>query len=56
MADAQSAGLVVGGRVPVVLTSGADTAVARRSSSAAAVLYADPLARERTWMLPERTD
>ena len=30
MADAQIAGLVVGARVPVILTSRADTAAARR--------------------------
>ena len=41
MADAQTAGLVVGARVPVILTSRADTAAARRFSAAAAVLYAD---------------
>ena len=38
MADAQTAGLVVGARVPVILTSRADTADARRFSAAAAVL------------------
>ena len=46
MADAQTAGLVVGARVPVILTSRADTAAARRFSAAAAVLYADALARD----------
>ena len=46
MADAQIAGLVVGARVPVILTSRADTAAARRFSAAAAVLYADALARD----------
>jgi phosphotransacetylase len=53
MADAQTAGLVVGARVPVVLTSRADTAAARRFSAAAAVLYADALARDRASILPE---
>ena len=48
MADAQTAGLVVGARVPVILTSRADTAAARRFSAAAAVLYADALARDPT--------
>lgn len=38
IADAQTAGLVVGARVPVILTSRADTAAARRLSAAAAVL------------------
>jgi phosphate acetyltransferase len=32
MADAQDAGLVVGARVPVILTSRADTAAARAAS------------------------
>jgi phosphate acetyltransferase len=45
MADAQMAGLVVGARVPIILTSRADTPAARRFS-AAAVLYADTLARD----------
>jgi len=53
MADAQIAGLVVGARVPVVLTSRADTADARRFSAAAAVLYADALARDPAGILPE---
>ncbi len=53
MADAQTAGLVVGARVPVVLTSRADTADARRFSAAAAVLYADALARDPAGILPE---
>jgi phosphotransacetylase len=56
MADAQVAGLVVGARVPVVLTSRADTAEARRFSAAAAVLYADALAREPAAILPERAE
>jgi len=56
MADAQIAGLVVGARVPVVLTSRADTAAARRFSAAAAVLYADALARDRASILPEPAD
>ena len=53
MADAQTAGLVVGARVPVILTSRADTADARRFSAAAAVLYADALARDPASILPE---
>jgi phosphotransacetylase len=43
MADAQTAGLVVGARVPIILTSRADTAAARRFSCAIAVLYAESL-------------
>ncbi len=53
MADAQTAGLVVGARVPVILTSRADTAAARLFSAAAAVLYADALARDATILQPE---
>ena len=56
MADAETAGLVVGTRVPVVLTSRADTAAARRFSAAAAVLYADALARDPAAILPEPTE
>jgi phosphate acetyltransferase len=47
------AGLVVGARVPIVLTSRADTAAARRFSAAAAVLYANALARDPNNILPE---
>jgi len=56
MADAQTAGLVVGARVPVILTSRADTAAARRFSAAAAVLYADALARDPTILQPETAE
>jgi len=53
MADAQTAGLVVGARVPVILTSRADGPAARRFSAAAAVLYADASAREPEAIFPE---
>jgi phosphate acetyltransferase len=56
MADAQTAGLVVGAKVPVILTSRADTAAARRFSVAAAVLYADALARDPTILRPETAE
>jgi phosphotransacetylase len=56
MADAQTAGLVVGARVPIVLTSRADTAAARRFSAAAAVLYADVLARDPASILPDTAE
>jgi phosphate acetyltransferase/phosphate butyryltransferase len=56
MADAQTAGLVVGARVPVILTSRADTAAARRFSAAAAVLYADALARDPAILHPETAE
>jgi len=53
MADAQSAGLVVGARVPIILTSRADSAATRLYSTAAAVLYADALVRDAASILPE---
>ena len=53
MADAQTAGLVVGARAPVILTSRADTPAARRFSAAAAVLYADAMARDPAILLPQ---
>ena len=53
MADAQIAGLVVGARVPVILTSRADTAAARRFSAATAVLYDEALTRDPTILRPE---
>jgi phosphotransacetylase len=56
MADAQIAGLVVGARTPVILTSRADTPAARRFSAAAAVLYADALARDPAILLPETAE
>jgi phosphate acetyltransferase/phosphate butyryltransferase len=56
MADAQTAGLVVGARVPVILTSRADTAAARRFSAAAAVLYANALTRDSSILLPETAE
>jgi phosphotransacetylase len=53
MADANTAGVVVGARVPIVLTSRADTAASRGFSAAAALLYADALARDPAKVLPE---
>ncbi len=53
MADAQSAGLVVGARVPIILTSRADNAQARRFAAAAAVLYANAAARDPSILIPE---
>jgi phosphate acetyltransferase len=50
MAKADSAGLVLGARVPVILTSRADSVRSRMASCAAAVLYAD--SRRRSTMLP----
>ncbi len=56
MADAQTADLVVGARVPLILTSRADTPAARRFSAAAAVLYAAALARDPTILHPETAE
>ncbi len=56
MADAEIAGLVVGARAPVILTSRANTPAARRFSAAAAVLYAAALARDPTILLPETAE
>ena len=41
MANAEAAGIVLGARVPIVLTSRADSARTRLASCAIAVLYAD---------------
>jgi phosphate acetyltransferase len=50
MAKADAAGIVLGARVPVILTSRADTVRTRMASCAVAVLYAD--ARRRIAALP----
>jgi phosphate acetyltransferase len=50
MAEADAAGIVLGARVPIVLTSRADSVRARMASCAVAVLYAD--ARRRAAVLP----
>jgi phosphate acetyltransferase len=50
MAKADSAGLVLGARVPIILTSRADSVRSRMASCAAAVLYAD--ARRRNAPVP----
>jgi phosphate acetyltransferase len=41
LAKADAAGIVLGARVPVILTSRADSVRSRRASAAVAVLYAD---------------
>ena len=53
MADAQSAGLVVGARVPVILTSRADNAEDRLFAAAAAALYANASAKDPSIISPE---
>jgi phosphate acetyltransferase len=50
LSKADAAGLVLGARVPVILTSRADSVRARMASCAAAVLYAD--ARRRATAVP----
>jgi phosphate acetyltransferase len=50
LAKADAAGIVLGARVPIILTSRADSVRSRLASCAAAVLYAD--ARRRTAALP----
>ena len=51
MAKADAAGIVLGARVPVILTSRADSVRARMASCAVAVIYAD--ARRRLASVPE---
>jgi phosphate acetyltransferase len=51
MAKADTAGVVLGARVPIILTSRADSVRSRLASCAAAVLYAD--ARRRIAALPK---
>jgi phosphate acetyltransferase len=46
LAHANAAGIVLGARIPIILTSRADSVRARMASCAVAVLYAD--ARRRT--------
>ena len=52
MAGAQVAGLVMGARVPLILTSRADTAQARMFSCALAVLMAEAAAKDPTLLHP----
>jgi len=51
LAKADAAGIVLGARVPIILTSRADSVRGRMASCAAAVIYAD--ARRRAATLPE---
>jgi phosphotransacetylase len=53
MADAQSAGLVVGAKVPIILTSRADNEEARRFAAATAVIYANAAASDPSILMPE---
>jgi phosphate acetyltransferase len=47
LADAEAAGVVLGARVPIILTSRADSARTRYASAATAVLYAQAVRRGR---------
>jgi phosphate acetyltransferase len=53
MAGAQSAGLVMGARVPLILTSRADTAETRLFSCGLAVLFAEATARDPSLLHPK---
>lgn len=56
MSDAQAAGLVVGARVPIILTSRADSPETRNFSAAAAVLYAEAVFRDPSILHPETVE
>ncbi len=56
MADAQTAALVVGARVPLILTSRADDASTRCFSAAAAVLYAHAVREDAARILAQGAD
>ena len=48
MAGADAAGIVLGARLPIILTSRADSVITRLASCAVAVLYADARRRKAT--------
>lgn len=52
LADASGAGLIIGARVPIVLTSRADEAITRLASCALALLLADHQKRQRAAARP----
>jgi phosphate acetyltransferase len=54
--SAQAAGLVMGARVPVILTSRADSAETRLFSAALAVLFADATAKDPTLLHPATSE
>ena len=54
LANADAAGIVLGGRVPIILTSRADTVRARLASCAVAVLLAH--ARRRQAAMPKTAE
>ena len=56
MSDAQVAGIVMGAKVPVILTSRSDSAEARMFSTALAVLFADATAKDPTLLHPATSE
>ena len=56
MSDAQVAGIVMGAKVPVILTSRSDSAEARMFSTALAVLLADAVARDPQLLHPRTSE
>jgi len=56
MSDAQVAGMVMGAKVPVILTSRSDSAEARMFSTALAVLIADSTAKDPTLLHPATSE
>jgi phosphate acetyltransferase len=56
MSDAQVAGIVMGAKVPVILTSRSDSAEARMFSTALAVLIADATAKDPTLLHPATSE
>ena len=52
MSDAQGAGIVMGAKVPLILTSRSDNADTRMFSTALAVLFADATAKDPTLLHP----
>jgi phosphotransacetylase len=56
MSDAQVAGIVMGAKAPVILTSRSDSAEARMFSTALAVLIADATAKDPTLLHPATSE
>ena len=56
MSAAQAAGIVMGAKVPVILTSRSDSSEARLFSTALAVLMADATARDPKLLHPATSE
>jgi len=56
MSAAQVAGIVMGAKVPVILTSRSDSAEARMFSAALAVRFADATAKDPTLLHPATSE